>query len=197
MKAATETWLPVVGWEIYYEVSDLGRVRRRANSPARYKTEKVLSPKTCKREDNHKGYKQVTLKNDAMGAKTLYVHRLVCEAFHGASPTAQHQCCHNDGDPHNNHASNLRWDTRAANEADRILHGTHNRGERHGMSKLTDVQVLEIKELLSKGYSQRSVAKRFGVSQSCIYDIKTGKRWVWCIAPVGSVSPLVPTKQVF
>jgi hypothetical protein len=34
------------------------------------------------------------------------------------------EACHNDGDPDNNVAGNLRWDTKSANARDRRRHGT-------------------------------------------------------------------------
>ena len=169
-----EAWKPVCGWEDYYEVSNLGRVRRRANSPCRYKTEKILSPKVLKR-DKGRGYLQVTLKNDRVGAQTLYVHRLVCEAFHGPAQNSKLCCCHNDGDNHNNRSDNLRWDTRALNEADRIKHGTSNRGERHGLSKLTMAEVLTIKSMI--GVPHKEIATRFGITQHTVSDIRAGRRW--------------------
>jgi len=33
--------------------------------------------------------------------------------------------CHNDGDPHNNRVSNLRWGTASENALDAVRHGTH------------------------------------------------------------------------
>ena len=54
------------------------------------------------------------------------------------------ECCHNDGDHTNNWLSNLRWDTRSANQMDRVDHSTSNRGERCGAHKLTEDEVLEI-----------------------------------------------------
>lgn len=182
-----EEWRPVAGWDLYYEASSHGRIRRAAGSPCRYKTAKVLRQKVAK---GPVGYLQVTLKNDRVGEQTVYVHSTVCAAFHGARPDPCLQCCHGDGNAKNNHKGNVRWDTRVNNEADRIVHGTHNRGERHGLSKLKDLQVLEIKTKLKAGRSQRSLAKEYGVSQSAIYDIKTGKRWIWCTLPVGASSPV-------
>ena len=46
--------------------------------------------------------------------KTIPLHCLVCRAFHGEPPTAEHtQVEHIDGDPGNNMADNLRWVTHA------------------------------------------------------------------------------------
>ncbi|HXS32025.1 MAG TPA: HNH endonuclease, partial [Steroidobacteraceae bacterium] len=51
------------------------------------------------------------------------VHCLVLEAFVGPRPQGL-VGCHYDGDVWNNHLSNLRWDTQAANIQDAIRHGT-------------------------------------------------------------------------
>ncbi len=56
-------------------------------------------------------------------AKTWFVHSLVLTAFAGPRPKGM-IACHIDGDPTNNHASNLRWDTHRSNHQDRIRHST-------------------------------------------------------------------------
>ena len=44
--------------------------------------------------------------------------------------------------------------------------------------KLSDDQVREIRELLASGQmSQEAIGRRYGVSQTCISDIKRGRRW--------------------
>ena len=116
-------------------------------------------------------------KAKSKGQKTLYVHRLVCEAFHGPAADAALHCCHNDGDKHNNRAENLRWDTRSANEMDRVKHGTSNRGSRHGLSKLVESEVLQIKQLLTTPTPVRVIAEQFNVSTAAIYCIRKGRNW--------------------
>ena len=61
--------------------------------------------------------------SDGVRKHTKLIHRLVLAAFVGPCPPGL-VCCHNDGDPTNNHVDNLRWDTYAANEADKVRHGT-------------------------------------------------------------------------
>lgn len=73
--------------------------------------------------------------------------RVMLRAFVGEPPTPKHCACHCDGNKDNNAIDNLRWDTRSGNEADKLLHGTSNRGARNGMAKLTESQVREIREL--------------------------------------------------
>lgn len=112
--ATEETWKPVVGFP-GYEVSDYGRVRSWLNTGgyghrAEPKIRKVTAHKNG-------GHLWLALRS---GGKYQYrfVHRLVLEAFVGPCPTGQ-EGCHRDDDPTNNHLSNLRWDTRPGNLADR------------------------------------------------------------------------------
>ncbi len=69
--------------------------------------------------------------------------------------------------------------TQADNIADSIRHGRNHRGERTGGSKLTEVQVLEIRRLLSSGLPQKQIAQNFGVIRQQISNISLGKRWGW------------------
>lgn len=66
------------------------------------------------------------------------VHRVVALAWLPYPPTPAHvQVAHGDGQPHNNHASNLRWSTQAENEQDKKRHGTWGRNQ---FSEVRDVQ---------------------------------------------------------
>lgn len=170
-----ENWKSIRGFEGYYEVSDHGRIRRPSMSLGRYKTEKVLSPVRCK---GNIGYLMVTLKAGCDKAKTLYIHSTVLDAFVCSRPKGMF-ACHNDGDIENNHASNLRWDTRSSNEMDKVKHETDNRGQNHGMSKLTNDQAKEIKTMLLDGVASAEVASKFCVSRRHILDIARGRRWGW------------------
>lgn len=107
---------------------------------------------------------------------TKFVHHFVLEAFVGPRPTGK-ECCHNDGVKTNNRLENLRWDTRHNNEADKKKHGTDNTGERHGMVKLTEEEVREIKLLLSLGWTQQRIARQFNMARMTINRIKMGSLW--------------------
>jgi hypothetical protein len=106
--------------------------------------------------------------------RRTFVHRLVCEVFHGPAPSAAHEVAHHDGDPGNAHFGNLRWATHVENEADKIGHGTITVGERHGMAKLNADQVREIKVSPERGCD---LAGRFGITRSAITHIRKGKLW--------------------
>jgi hypothetical protein len=105
----SERWRPVPGYEGWYEVSDLGRVRSGARNRA-------LKPYTVK-----SGHQRVTLSKQNV-RRSAHIHRLVLTAFLGPAPTGM-EVCHNDGDPANNLLSNLRWDTKKGNAQDRRRHG--------------------------------------------------------------------------
>ncbi len=122
------------------------------------------------------GYGKLTTE----GGKRTGSHRYLCQLVHGEPPTSYHEAAHSCGNGHLGCVSprHLQWKTREENEADKRIHGTHMRGERHGNAKLTEQQVIDIVGL--KGdQSQLKIAKRFGVSAGTIADIHCGKKWAW------------------
>jgi hypothetical protein len=124
-------------------------------------------------------YTGFMLKHPSGALRTVYRHRLVAEAFHGPCPPGM-ECCHNDSDPQNCAASNLRWDTRANNHHDKVAAGTAPRGERHPMAKLTKARIAEMKTERSRtGHPYRAIASQFGISTMTAYRAITGKSWNW------------------
>ena len=163
-------------WEIIpdwpeYEVSEYGDVRRRlpGGSPIG-RVGRVLRPSGW----GH--YLQVYLHGRA-GRQYRTIHRLVALTFIGEPPSKQHQVAHNDGNPKNNHYSNLRWATAAENSADKLRHGTARRGEDVGISKFTERTVLQIRALGSKGIPQALIAEIFSTSQSHVGRILRRELW--------------------
>ena len=116
-----ERWLPVVGYEGLYEVSDLGSVRSldRVDSYGHHRKTRVLKP-----IPNGSGHYQVRLYRNGKSESYPYVHRLVLETFVGPCPKGMFSCHWND-DPSDNRLENLRWDTEKANQADKLRNG-HN-----------------------------------------------------------------------
>jgi hypothetical protein len=72
----------------------------------------------------------------------------------------------------------IGWDTHTGNMADKIRHGTTNRGERCGSAKLTEKDVLEIRKLKGQ-YSHRELGEMFSVSRQHIDDILSYRRWLY------------------
>lgn len=121
------------------------------------------------------GYGQINT-----GGSVQYVHRLACEAMHGAPPTPAHEVAHSCGNGHlgcvNRH--HLSWKTKLENAADRLLHGTVLRGENAPHVILTEKDVLEIVAL--KGtMMQTDIAKMYGVALETVNSIYRKQNWGW------------------
>jgi len=134
----TEGWLPVVGYEGEYEVSDFGRVRS-------LKTGTMMKPLPSKG-----GYVQVCLRTLGV-AKWHLIHKLVLEAFVGPRPDGMEACHSPDSKGDNNSLGNLRWDTKVANLAE------CKPRKRRDYSNVVQMR--------RAGYSQSLIAARLGVSQ--------------------------------
>lgn len=115
---STEQWLPVVGYEGYYEVSDHGRVR---SIDRRVADGRTFRGRMLAHWVRDSGHHIVTLSVGGAHAQR-YVHVMVLEAFVGARPDG-YEGCHYDGTPANNRLANLRWDTASANAYDAVRHG--------------------------------------------------------------------------
>lgn len=170
----SEAWLPVVGYEGFYDVSDLGRVRtvRRTVACRAFGGQRTVYSKVIASCVNERGYLHACLCKGGI-KKTKRIHVLVLEAFVGPRIAGMH-ACHNDGNPQNNRLENLRWDTIRGNFADKRKHGTWQGGDNNAWHILTEAQALEI---LRSTESGAALAKRFGVSQSAVWRIRRGRNW--------------------
>lgn len=112
--------------------------------------------------------------------RTTSPHRLMCILAHGERPTADHEVAHNcgKGDEGCVNPKHLRWATHTENETDKLLHGTHQRGERNHRAKLSEDDVRDIRRL-SGHLTRQEIANSYGVHRTTIGDIIRRKRWKW------------------
>jgi len=157
-------WKPIPGW-VGYEVSEFGDVRRA-------KTGRAIKPWV----NGKTRYTFFSLYSRNV-KKNIPAHRLVALAFLGLPPSPGYVVAHNDGTRNNNHQSNLRWDTPKGNMADRVEHGTSNRGARNGMSKLNEIDVNAIRKMAQMGIPRSLIADGFGFSRQGVDDIINRRRW--------------------
>ena len=168
----TEEWKELPEYEDF-DVSNFGRVRLARISHLRKRMLKVGSLlKSHTDQDNYQRLGFVWEKT----RKDFYVHNLVLMTFVGPRPEGC-QGCHNDGNPQNNHISNLRWDTCRANKHDSILHGTWAKGTKIHLAKLTEGDIPKIYQLREEGLSQEAIGKIVGVNQTKISDVLNNKTW--------------------
>ena len=164
-----------------YEVSDHGGVRsywKRVGLGNGGGVKMVLDtmPQTVfQAKPGQNGYPRVRLRKDGKSHE-FPVHRLVLSAFVGPCPFKM-QACHNDGNPQNNYLINLRWDTPINNQHDSFIHGTRVHGERYWSAKLTESDVIKIRELASQGFFYSTLSKMFAVTSVNISSIVRRKTW--------------------
>lgn len=120
------------------------------------------------------GYHRVTFQG-----KFYSVHRIVAEVY----------CCgfdirlqvnHKDGNKLNNHFTNLEWVTPSEN----IIHTNNNnlinhaRGIRIKSARVTESQVVEIRELYKIGnLTYEQVAEKYNIGKVTVFDIVKRKTW--------------------
>lgn len=107
--------------------------------------------------------------------KSQRAHRASCEIHKGPIPSGmviRHKC---DNPPCVNPA-HLETGTQAANIGDAVRRGRIARGETPRRSKLTEAQVLEIRDL-SKTQTSASIASAYGISPPNVRSIVSRKTW--------------------
>lgn len=121
------------------------------------------------------GYLEVRVYRDGKRIRKD-VHTLVSLAFNGL-PALGQEVRHIDGDKQNNLPDNLLWGTRKQNADDRERHGRTARGSRNGCAKLTELQVVHIKQSLVAGARQCDLAAIYGINECAIGHIGRGEAW--------------------
>ncbi len=169
-----EIWLPVVGYEGLYSISNLGRIRSedrmvRSKSGEYFKKGIILSP--C-------GGSYLSVRMcDGSTKKTTCIHRMVAAAFIGKVPEGE-EVMHLDGVTHNNNINNLRYGSRSCNFAFKVDDGTDNCGEKGTMSKLTTKEVVHMRWIWRiTGDSYAKIAKKFSVAPMTAFRAINKQCW--------------------
>ncbi len=147
-----EIWKHIAGYEGLYWVSNLGRVKN---------AEKVL-----KLTPNKKGYQRVGLHKNGK-IKTVYVHRLVAEAFVPNNNNLP-QVNHKDENKSNNNADNLEWCTSLYNNTygDKNERANETKRQRGLCSNLNSKK--RIKEI----FEEMAISSTYDSETICKYRIE-------------------------
>ena len=174
-----EAWKPIPGFEKYYEASTAGRVRSLdrivifAASERQGEHTKWLRGKILRRSFT-KGYPCVSLYVGSVRTQKM-VHAIIADTFLGPRPPGA-LACHRSGIREECHVDNIYWGTPQDNADDRIRHGNSCPGSQNRRSKLLEHDIVSIR-CLAPSMTQKSLAARFGVSQSRISSIINKTSW--------------------
>ena len=165
-----EIWKDVEGYEGFYQVSNLGRVRsidhkvKTKGGTTRLSPGRILAQKLTKN-----GRYQVNLSKDNENHWTS-VHRLVAKAF-CPGWNKEFVVNHKDENPLNNHADNLEWCTQSYN----CKYG-HRNDTMVEQRSLEVVMMSEDGSTIREFPSLREAARASGVSAAHICQVCKGER---------------------
>jgi NUMOD4 motif-containing protein/HNH endonuclease len=182
-----EIWKDIPEYEGLYQVSNMGRVKsldrwitqkysREKGYYNRLMLGKIINPFSDKN-----GYQYVSLSKDNK-VKRGCVHYLVLKTFIGERPSS-YDCNHLNGQKNDNRLENLEYCTKSDNlkHSYRVLNRKHRKypiGNQHHKAKLTDSDVINIRQLYSSEiHTQKELAQIFGVTQTNISIIVRGEGW--------------------
>lgn len=151
-----------------YEISKCGILRRKQDLKGSWKRGNL-------RTITKKGYKRAGLYKDG---KIFFkgIHKWVALTYI-PNPNNYEDINHKDGNKLNNCLDNLEWCDKAYNTSYNKTIGINLKGSQIGTSKLTEEDVLIIKECLSCGIEQRVLANKFNVNRATINGIANNKQW--------------------
>lgn len=165
-----EEWKPILGFEGYYMISNMGRV---------YSIKKDIY---LAGDVSWSGHIRVTLFNKEKKIKKRWqIHRLVAIYFLNLPENYNKMVVnHLDSNPGNNCFLNLEWTTQQKN----TIHAMENNknwivpiGRKNGQSKLDDVKASAAIEMWNNNIKQKDIAKKFNVTRATIAQITQGRQW--------------------
>ena len=172
-KEHKEVWKKIKGYEGIYEISSHGNIKScsRLDILGHNRKEKIL-----KNGYTTTKYHMVILrKNNRI--KAHRVHTLVGNHFI-SNPHNKPQINHKDFNRTNNYIENLEWVTQKENIRHAWDNGacTNPSGEKNGMNKLTEKQIIDIRKI-GKAKTLLEISKIYNISFQHVGAILNNKLW--------------------
>lgn len=166
----------------YFRVDADGAVWR-LQTRSRTGRVRSIEPRRADYRENN-GYRRIRI--GRLG--TLTAHRLVWLALRGSIPVGL-EVNHKNLDKGDNRIDNLELVTHTENVHHAIANGVVRvlRGAEVGTSKLSEDDVVEIRQRVGRGEAKRAVARAFDVTPTLVRHIVSGKAWKHAAFP--EVSP--------
>ena len=117
-----------------------------------------------------------TIRSNTAPYRAQYTHRVAFELAHGPIPTGM-LVCHSCDNRLCCNADHLFLGTHEDNMRDMTSKGRQAKGSRTGTAKLTERDVVQMRELRSQGMTYRTIGARFGVGPGAASRACRGLLW--------------------
>jgi hypothetical protein len=179
----TEQWKDIIGYENIYQASTFGRIKSMKRRRVGRTNISTLVKERIRKQSLCEGYLKLTLHKSGKITKK-YVHILIAETFipnPDNKPEVNHlkkAPCGTKMNTLDNRVESLMWSTRGENMKYGYDFGFKcAKGENNGQSKLTTIQVLEIRAIGKYRNYTKELSVKYGVGEKYISDIMNRKRW--------------------
>jgi hypothetical protein len=174
-----ETWKDIPGYEGYYQASSLGKIRSLDRVSTHWKgITQIKKGKEISISADIKGYLKISLMKSGT-RKSFKAHRLIAITFLDNKDNLS-DVNHKNLNKADNSVSNLEWCSHKENCEHASLNGRKGggMGSKNHFSKLTETDVLEIRDLFKIGKETRkSLAEKYSVDYTLIWQIVARKAW--------------------
>ncbi len=135
-----------------------------------WKNVKIKNPEECWEWVGHK-------RPDGYGTiGNIRAHRLSYIIHFGSIPD-NYEICHHCDNPGCVNPNHLFAGTRLENEHDKVNKKRHTFGSKNNKAKLTEQEVIEIREIAKTGIRAGELATRYSVTKNTIF--RALHRWTW------------------